>query len=222
MPNISKKYDPRFWDKWSKSGAIKASRQDPKLAIILSDELVNNVIDEAIGNWTQRHFKTPDPEIKAVLLRYATRIANKILGKSTPFPDFSPKWKSEISDRVHVLLDYKMFKQQQVPVLVSELWKKFGDTRDYFENGLWGYSISKIANTVGMVAYMVNIGLDSKLIMMTPEEANNALLELANNLKNKHPEKVLTVDPSIDSVSDVVSEVLLLTNPPDITQYLPR
>jgi hypothetical protein len=184
--------------------------------------LVRRVIDEAIGNWTQQHFKEPNPRVKAVLLGYATTITREVFAGVTPYPDFSPNWKGDISNRVYELLDYKQFKEQQIPVMVDALSPIFGDKRDELENGLWGYSLAKIANNVGCIAYMVKNDLDPDLLRMSPEEANASLLKLAENFAKTHPEKVLTFDPSTDDPQDLVNEILLRANPPDISGILPK
>lgn len=217
-----------MWSKWNAAGAVSGIMKsaadyaagNQKILAVLTDELTNNVIDEAIGNWTQRHFKKPNPRVKTVILGYATTITRKVFAGATPYPDFSPKWKSDVSNRVYALLDYKQFKEQQIPVMVDALSPIFGDTRDDFENGLWGYSLAKIANSVGCIAYMVKNDLQPELLRMSDEEANTSLLKLAKTLAETHPEKVLTFDPSTDDPQEVIDEIRLRINPPDISQIL--
>ena len=228
--NPSKIRDQRMWARWKASGAVSdvpmmTTRNvlgDQRIQVVLTNELVDDVIDEAIGNWTQRHFKKPDPNVKAVLLSYATTVTQKVFAGATPYPDFSPEWKGDISNRVHAILDYKQFKEQQIPVMVDALFPIFGDTRSNFENGMWGYSLAKIASVVGCVAYMVKSNLQPELLLMTPEEANASLLRLAETFSKKYPEKVIVADLMADKPEDVVTEVLLRTNPPDISKILKK
>ncbi|OGG66799.1 hypothetical protein A3I99_00415 [Candidatus Kaiserbacteria bacterium RIFCSPLOWO2_02_FULL_45_11b] len=228
--NQSKIRDQRMWAKWNAAGAVSGaiklvadySAGDQKILDVLSNEMTNDVIDEAIGNWTQRHFKKPNPRVKTLLLGYATAVTRKVFAGTTPYPDFSPEWKRDVSNRAYALLDFKKFKEQQVPVIVDALSPILGDTRDKFENGLHGYSLAKIANVVGCVAYMVKNGLEPELLRMTPEEANASLLKMAETRAKTHPDKVLTFDPSTDEPHEVVTEILLRTNPPDISAILPK
>lgn len=228
--NQSKVRDPRTWAKWNAAGAVSGiiklaadyAAGDQKILTVLTNKLTNDVIDEAISNWTQRHFKKPNPRVKTVLLGYATTITRKVFAGATPYPDFSPKWKGDVSNWVYVLLDYKQFKEQQIPVMVDALSPIFGDTRDAFENGLWGYSLAKITNSVGCIAYMVKNDLEPELLRMSSEEANASLLKLAKTLAKTHPEKVLTSDPSTDEPQELVDEILLRANPPDISGILPK
>lgn len=228
--NRSKVHDPRMWAKWDAAGAVSGIMKlptdyaagDPQILSVLTHEMTNRVIDEAVGNWTQRHFKKPNPRVKAVLLGYATEITRKVFAGVTPYPDFSPEWKRDISHRTYLLLDFEKFKEQQIPVIVDALSPIFGDTTDEFENGLWGYSLGKIANSVSCIAYMVKNGLEPELLRMTPIEANTSLLKMAEALIKTHPEKVLTFDPSTDEPQEVVDEILLRVNPPNISSILPK
>lgn len=222
--NPSKIRDPRCWKKWEDSGAVSTIAQTSSNMLVEKTapwhELVHDVIDEAVGNWTRRHFKTPDPQVKAVLLKYAGAVASKILAGATPFPDFSPGWKGKVSDVTFGLLNYDEFKKEQILILVAALRDKFGDRTADFEKGLWGYSLAKIANTVGVVTYMEKVGLDPNILLMTLEEANASMLKMAQWISEKHPEKVLVVDPATDDMQDVVDEIVLRANPPDVSQYL--
>ena len=228
--NQSKVHDPRMWVKWDAAGAVSGviklatdyAAGDQQILSVLTHEMTNSVIDEAVGNWTQRHFKKPSPCVKTVLLGYATEITRKVFAGATPYPDFSPEWKRDISNRTYVLLDFEKFKGQQIPAIVAALSPIFGDTTDEFENGLWGYSLGKIANSVSCIAYMVKNGLEPELLRMTPEEANASLLKRAEILSKAYPEKVLTFDLSIDEPQEVVDEILLRVNPPDISSILPK
>ncbi len=228
--NSSKIRDARMWARWNAAGAVSGviklaadyAAGNQKILTVLTNEMTNDVIDEAIGNWTQRHFKKPNPRVKTVLLGYATTITRKVFAGATPYPDFAPEWKLEVSNRAYALLDFKKFRKLQIPVIVDALSPIFGDTRDEFENGLWGYSLAKIANRVGCIAYMVKNGLDPELLRMTPEEANASLLKMAKTLAKTHPEKVLTFDLSTNEPQEVVNEILLRTNPPDISAILPK
>lgn len=212
--NFSKARDPRMWARWRAAGAVSRAIKslaayaagDARIFAVLTSELVNDVIDEAVGNWTQRHFQTPNPRVKAVLLEYATTIARKVFAGDTPRPDFSSSsWKGDVSNSAYRLLDYKEFKKQQVPVLVEALQPIFGDRRDDLENGLWGYSMAKVANAVGCAAYLVKNGFSPELFRATAEKAHRAQLELMTALAKKDPERVLAVDLSEDSPEAVAA-----------------
>lgn len=221
--NQSKIRDPRMWAKWTAAGAVSDiiklvadnAASDEKIYNVLTNEMTNEVIDDAVEMWTRRYYMRPNSHVKTVLLGYATTIIRKVFAGATPYPDFSPKWKDDVSNRVYALLDYKRFKEEQISVIVDALFPIFGDTRDEFD-GPWGYSLTTIANTVGCIAYMMKNGLEPELLCMTPEEANSALLAMT------HPKKVLTFDLSTDEPQDVLIEMLLLTNPPDISEILPK
>ena len=54
---------------------------------------------------------------------------------------------------------------------------------------------------------MVANEFDPELLRMSPEEANEAILKLAQHLAQRSPEKVMTVDPEVDNPIDVALEL---------------
>ncbi len=197
--NPSKVRDPRFWAKWQAAGAVG------KVVAISSGgyerttpwhEIVHDVIDEAVINWTQKPSETIDPEVKAVLLHYANAVAAKVLDGDTPAIDFSSEWKREVSNRVYALMDYGAFKNEQAPLIVAALKGRFPNVEHDLHHSLWGYSLVKIAYTVGAVVYMEKLGFPPEMLLMTPEEANASLLKMAERLNQHHPGKVLMLSLS--------------------------
>lgn len=179
------------------------STRQKQIEAILAHELVEDVIVEAVINWTQGSFDEPDSAVKQVIMDYATAVSNKILDADTPFPTFATDWREQVSNHVYQTLDYKEFKKQQVPIVAKAIKPLLGDHTDDLEKGLWGYSLGKMANTVGCAAYMIANRLDPDLLRMSEEEANQSLLEMAQRLAEKDPNKVMVVDPEVDQPVDV-------------------
>lgn len=183
------------------------STRKKQIESTLGHELVEDSINEAVGNWTQDHFGEPDPEVKQVLLAYGIKVANKVLDGPTslPAPDFTADqvdWREQVSDAVFRTLDFEDFKKQAVPEIAKALESRFGDRTNDLEDGLWGYSLSKIANTAGCVAFMVANELDPDLLSLSSEEANQQIAEMTERLVARCPDKVMIVDPEVDDPAD--------------------
>lgn len=203
--NKSKVNDPRSWKKWRDSGAVSGIIQSPsrlaegnrKLEEVLTHELVHEVIDEAVKNWTPcGFFKKPNPWVKTVLLSYAKAIAEKVFNGHTPYPDLSsPDWKLDVSNNVYHLLGVKngFIRKEQAPIIANKLAHTFDDAEEELVNGMWGYSLSKIANVVGCVAYMVNCSIEPDLLKMSDEEAYESLLKDTIMLSKNGPVSIVAI-----------------------------
>ena len=192
------------------------SVENPHINQVMKSRLARGVIEEAVGNWTQDR-KVMDPTVSHALNDFSIAVAKKILDAEPSYPEFGPvNWKGLVSNKVYDILKYDIFKMEQIPIIVEALREKYGDTRHEFD-GLWGYSLAKIANTVGCVAYMVVNGLDPELLTLTQEEAQKSLAEFAERLRETMPEQVLEFDPHVDTLQDLIDEIRVRTDPPDIS-----
>jgi hypothetical protein len=174
---------------------MSGTSDDPRLAKVLAFHWTRDVIGEAIGNWTQNH-AVMDPTMLAALRKYATAVATKVL-------------------------DPERFVASKIPIIVEELRIKHGDTSHEFD-GLWSYSLFKIAHDVGCIAYMVANNLDPQLILMNSDEGREAIQRLAGRMAETAPDKLVVIDPSVDTPQDVVNEIVLRANPPDVSHVFKK
>ena len=63
---------------------------------------------------------------------------------------------------------------------------------------------------------MIASNLDPQLLFVTAEEDRETMMALAERVAKVPPKKLITVDPTVDSPQDVIDEIILRTNPPDI------
>lgn len=151
----------------------------------------------------------------ATLKIYASEVADLVFAAEVKYPDFGPNWKGRVSDSTHEIIQPDDFVPSQVPVIVEALREAHGDKTEEFD-GLWGYSLHKIALYAGNAAYMIANKLDPQLLVMTAEEGREAMMALAEKMAEVAPEKLITVDQAVDSPQDMVDEITVRTNPPDI------
>lgn len=156
-----------------------------------------------------------DPVMMATLKIYASEVADLVFAAEVKYPDFGPNWKGRVSDSTHEIIQPDDFVPSQVPVIVEALREAHGDKTEEFD-GLWGYSLHKIALYAGNAAYMIANKLDPQLLVMTAEEGREAMMALAEKMAEVAPEKLITVDQAVDSPQDMVDEITVRTNPPDI------
>lgn len=193
---------------------MEQKKTDPRVKKVLATSLVVDVIEEAVGNWTQNR-EVMDPVMTATLKTYASEVAGLIFAAEVKYPDFGPNWKGRVSDATYEIIRPDDFVSSQIPVIVEALREVHGDKTEEFD-GLWGYSLHKIALYAGNTAYMIANKLDPQLLVMTAEEGREAMMALAEKMAEVSPEKLITVDPAVDSPQDVVDEITVRTNPPDV------
>ncbi len=193
---------------------------DPRMAKVLAFHSVSEVIEEAIGNWTQNR-EAMDSTILASLSAYAERVAEKVFDTDLPSLDFATNWKRTLANKVDKAVGFNKFAEDNIPTIVSELRAVHGDTTLQFK-GFWGYSLAKIAHVVGMTAHMVANDADPELLLLSREEANEQMLRLAEQISRVAPEKVVVANTSEDTVQDVVDEIRLRINPPDVSHLFKK
>ena len=196
------------------------SGKDARIEKVLAFHTVRETIEEAVGNWTQ-NWEQMDPVMQGALKDFAKAAAEKILNADLPFPNFAPKWKEEVSNRVYKAMDFEQFIAERTPIVVERLRPQHGDTSHEFE-GLWGYSLAKIAHTTGCIAYMVAKGYDPEIILMNSEESHEAMQKLVDSVSQRAPDKLIVADPSVDTPEDILTEIRIRVDPPDIGDVLKR
>lgn len=226
--NQSKVNDPRFWKKWYESGAVSGiiknsceiAKGNQSVKEVLTNDFTIHVVDETIGNLTQRHFTPANPWLKTVLLEFCGRICRIILtSPKVTFPDFSPEWRDEISEKCFDILNLKKLIAREKMQIFSQL----GRISSFLTLGenqcMLPWSLTKIANTVACVAYVVKNGLPPAILKQSDEEVQEYLLTIAMKRLTKNPDGAIILDPNQDQ-AEMISEIILLVNPPDITDIL--
>lgn len=187
---------------------------DPRVDAVLAVPFVADVIKEAVGNWTHNR-EVMDPVTLAALRGYASEVAGRIFAAEVNVPDFGSNWQESVGDATYAIIQPDDLIANQIPIIVEALRETHGDKTEKFD-GLWKYSLYKIAHYVGSAAYMVANNLDPELLLMTAEEGRRSMMAFAEKMAEVAPDKLIIVDPAVDSPQDVLDEILVRINPPDI------
>lgn len=189
-----------------------------KLEAVLSSSFVKDVIEEAVSNWTQ-NWDTIDSQLSSLFESYARDAASKIIGAALPSPDFNTDWKRAIANKVEEALNLEAFAQQAAPAFTDFLREMKGDPV-FMLGGLHLYSLMKIASHSGSVSFMISHGLDPELLRMTDAESNEQMRRRMEELQKNAPESVIMVDLSQETSQDILDEIRLRTDPPDVSDLI--
>ena len=168
----------------------------------VTDKAVRNksvvrVIEEQIGNMTQRHFRTDGPyrAVKAFLEQFARRAAHIAINIVVDLPDLNGDWKQDFADAsANAML------QNGLLALVQEhlAGLRHNFPRAVIESDMNYYALMKIANCVGQTARMIKLGLDPQYLRLTRKECAQHQAELVR-LFRKRGKPVLEIPVPVDA-----------------------
>lgn len=149
----------------------------------MNTEIVIDVLEEQYGNMTQKnssHFRSDD-EVAKFLKDFATKVCNMAIINSSA-PTFEENWKKDFANETWKMLlnqDIKNF----IKKTIKEMRSKLSDKIEYSD--LFNYSFEKIANHAGLVSRMILHEQHPDLLLLTQDEANEALLKTAKMFKSE-------------------------------------
>lgn len=158
----------------------------------LASTFVQEVIDEQAGNLTQLHIWPGDTDrrkkrrrrhVEAELMAFARLVAAMAMKAPVHRPDFSSRtWQNDWANGAVDAIKAAGYEQLEDQV-IKTIMRRF--PRRVTAEATWiKISLLKIASYTAQVARMIELGLPPEMLLMSPEQAQLHMMEMALSVHN--------------------------------------